>query len=131
MASLLAWEPVEMKLKKVGFFRELRHGMLDGPLLRSLISEAPQENEQRIVSYLKGGVMFIATPAIVEDVLDPGQLIGSPHILTDGVWAWSGDLPHYVEKYHVCLPSEFVAHMEKNNWAVPSEESLHLDQLES
>lgn len=119
-----------MRLKRAGFFRELRHGMPEGPQLRSLASELPQENERQIVSYLKSGVLFIATPGVVEDVLAPGHLIGSPHILTDGVWAWPGDLAHYVEKYHVRLPAEFVTHMENQDWAPPSDESVSLDRLE-
>lgn len=119
-----------MKLKKVGFFRELRHGEPDGPELRSLLSKVPQDDERRIVHYLRSGVVLIATPGFVEDVLSPGQVVGSPDILTDGHWAWPGDLPHYVERYHARVPSEFVAHMVENRWAVPSEDTVPLDQLE-
>jgi hypothetical protein len=119
-----------MKLKRVGFFRELRHGAPDGPQLRSLIADLPQPDEARIVDYLKSGVVLIATPAFVEDVLTPGQRIGSPHILTDGVWAWPGDLAHYVENYHVRLPEEFLTDMRRNNWTVPGEDRLSLDRLE-
>jgi len=114
----------------VGFFRELRHGMPDGPQLRSVVSKSPHQNEDRIVRYLRSGVLFIATPGFVEDVLAPGQIIGSAHIFTDGVWVWPGDLAHYVEKYHVRLPAEFVAHMEDQNWTIPNEESVSLDLLE-
>lgn len=118
-----------MKLKKVGFFRELRHGMPDGPELRSLLSPSPYEHEDRIAQYLRNGVLLIASPGVIEDVLSPGQLIGGPHILTDGVWAWPSDLAHYVEKYHVRLPSEFTDHMAQRNWAVPPEDSFRLDLL--
>lgn len=75
-------------------------------------------------------MLFIATPAFVEDVLAPGRLIGSPHILTDGAWCWPSDLAHYVENYHVRLPTEFLAHMREQNWAAPSDERVPLERFE-
>ena len=118
-----------MKLKRVGFFRELRHGMPEGPQLRSLLSETPQENEDRIARYLRSGVLFIAAPTFVEDVLAPGHVIGSPHVFTDGMWAWPGDLAYYVEKYHARLPAEFISHMARKNWAIPAEDNVPLTGL--
>jgi hypothetical protein len=119
-----------VKLRRVGFFRELRHGQPDGPELRSLVSDTPQASEDRILQYLRSGVLFIATPAFVEDVLAPGNRIGSPHIFTDGVWAWPGDLAYYVAKYHARLPVEFVAHMDAQDFAAPTEDSVSVEQLE-
>ncbi len=46
--------------------------------------------------------------------------IGSPDILTDGIWAWPGDLPYYVKHYNVRLPCEFIAHAKTNDWKVPN-----------
>lgn len=118
-----------MKLKKVGFFRELPHGMPDAPLVATLISEAAQNNEGKIIEYLNNGILFIATTGFVEDVLMPGRFICCPHILTDGIWAWPADFAYYVEKYHVKLPIEFVECMQKNNWSVPDKGKICIDQL--
>ncbi|WP_253191439.1 hypothetical protein [Streptomyces sp. M1013] len=30
-------------------------------------------------------------------------------LLTDGAWLWRDDLAYYVAKYHLVLPSDFVA----------------------
>lgn len=119
-----------MKLKRIGFFRELRHGMPEAQQINSLVSEKPQENEELIINYLKEGVLFIATTGFVEDVLKPGQLICCPHILTDGVWAWPADLAYYVEKYHVQLPNEFVKFMKGRNWIVPDQDIINFSRLE-
>jgi hypothetical protein len=54
-------------------------------------------------------------------VLNPQAptIIGSPDIMIDGVYAWPGDLPFYVRRYHVRLRDDFVAHMRANGWTVP------------
>ncbi len=103
----------------LGFFRELEHGLSDGPLLRDAVRAAPGPDEGRVVAYLKAGALFCATPGTVDDVLSPGRTIGPPHVLTDGRFAWPADLAHYVETYHVALPPEFTAHAARQGWRVP------------
>jgi len=39
--------------------------------------------------------------------------------LTDGVFVWPEGLHHYVSRYNVVLPEEFVEHMKLNNFNVP------------
>lgn len=109
-----------MRLKKFGFFRELGHGDPDGPKLRELRSSSAQPHEPQIVEYLRMGLLFIACPGIVCDCLKSDKApIASPDILTDGVWAWPGDLPYYVEHYHVALPEDFVGHMSQSHFTIP------------
>src|SRR5262245_33164336 len=96
-------------LRRFGFFRDLRHGSPDEPALATLVQSAPQQNEDRIISYLRDGLVLIATPGLVTDALQPGSPICSPHVITDGVWAWPNDLAYYVQKYHVRLPDDFIA----------------------
>jgi hypothetical protein len=115
------------KLKGAGFYQELPHGSASGPLLRDLVSDQPQENEARIVEYLRNGILLVGCPGVVGDVLDSSAgMVASPHILTDTVWAWPGDLAYYVEKYHIALPREFVAHMQASNWSIPDATGVDL-----
>jgi hypothetical protein len=122
-----------MKLKRIGFFRELRHGLSTGPSLRDSIRNGKQSSDAaRIAAYLQKGTVFIACPGVVKDVLkkEGGPVIGSPHIRTDGVWAWPSDLAYYVTHYNVALPREFVEHIEGNGWQPPPAESIQLANLE-
>ena len=97
------------------------------PSLRELISDTPQTDESRILSYLGQGVDcgIYNDPGMVFDVLQPGKRIdGSvflefvqdsrrryPHImLTDGSWVWPGVLLYYVAVYHLSLPERFLRH---------------------
>jgi hypothetical protein len=119
-----------MKLRTAGFFCELPHGEEDEQSIRDVMADVPQQNEQQIIEYLRKGILFIGCPGVAMDALDPSLVAGSPHTFTDGVWAWPGDLPYYVERYHVRLPNDFVIHMERNRWQVPRKDTVSLEQLE-
>lgn len=123
-------EPVKTSLRRVGFFRELRHGKADGPVLKEAIRGAGDPDEPKVVSYLRAGHVLMASPGIVRDVLDPrGGIIGALGILTDGTYAWPSDLVHYVERYHARLPDELIAHMASLGWRMPDHVDLSALQL--
>lgn len=84
---------------------------------------------ENIVTYLRDGEVFVGNPGVVKDVLDPKfGVIGAPHILTDGVYAWPAIFAHYVERYRIQPPPEFVRHMSRNGWKVP--QGIDLASLE-
>ena len=120
-----------MKLRAVGFFRELDHGLPHGSSLRGSMRDVPQPDEDKVISYLKNGVLFIFCPGVVSDVISGSrQVICAPHVLTDGAWAWPNDLSFYVEKYHVALPPEFTLRMKGNGWRVPEIPHERLKEME-
>jgi hypothetical protein len=118
------------KLNKVGFFRELPHGDEDGPILREMVSSSPHQDEANVLNYLNLGEELITCLGLTSDVLYPSSEMISPHILTDGVWAWPLDLEYYVRTYHVQLPEPFLRHMNKNQWKIPAIDQETLEQLE-
>ncbi|GLW54476.1 hypothetical protein [Kitasatospora phosalacinea] len=104
----------------VGDFREWGHGRPDGPSIRAAVRAAPGEDEPELLRYLRGGALLYATPSAVPDVLGPaGAVIGGLHLFTDGRWLWFSDLAHYVERHHVVLDPDFLAHARGNGWVVP------------
>lgn len=71
-------------------------------------------SEAEIVAYLRAGhllapVMEWSTDCFDQTPFDGGA--GSASLLTDGTWLWRQDLAHYVERYHVELPDDFVGAM--------------------
>jgi len=121
-----------MKLREVGFFRELQHGAKDGPSLLDQISDVPQPSETEIVNYLRKGILLVGCTRVVRDVLDESAgIISSPHILTDCVWKWPNDLSYYVERYHARVPESFVQHMQSHDWKVPDESTINLIELDN
>ena len=120
-----------MILKRVGFFRELEHGDKFGMSLKEAVRNVPSENEEKIVTYLDSGIAFCVAPGLVSDVLDESKgVISNLEILTDGTWAWPSDLSYYVKVYHIGLDENFIAHIVKNKWLVPSENEIDLLKLE-
>ena len=120
-----------MKLKRVGFYKELKHGDKHGESLYELISLIPNLNEDKIISYLKSGTIFCVSPGIVQDVLSKDEkIIGSLKILTDGVWIWPSDLVYYIQEYHVSLDNDFISHMCESNWMCITMNTIDLEKLE-
>lgn len=121
--------PTKRALERIGFFRELKSGSPDDPSLKDSVRASGGRDEHKLVRYLQAGKVLMASPGIVRDVLDPqAGIIGPLEIRTDGAYAWRSDLAYYVEKYHVVLPAEFLAHVQTNGWSVPT--SLDIAQLE-
>lgn len=103
----------------VGFYRELRGGKPHEPSLHEAVQAAASSDAARVVEYLSAGEVLIATAGVVKDVLDPAHgIIGAPHILTDGTYAWPAIFAHYVQHHHVRVPDDFADHMAARGWTV-------------
>lgn len=120
-----------MKLNRVGFFRELKHGDKFGMSLKKAVRNISSENEDRIVEYLDNGVVLCVTAGLVSDVLDESKgVIRNLEILTDGMWAWPSDLSYYVKFYHIEIDINFIEHIKKNEWTMPNKKDIDLSRLE-
>lgn len=120
-----------MKLNRVGFFRELKHGDKFGNSLKKAIRNIPAKDEDRIAEYLDKGVTLCITAGLVSDVLDESKgAIRNLEILTDGEWAWPSDLSYYVKSYHIELDANFIKHIKEKAWIMPNEKDIDLSKLE-
>lgn len=115
----------------IGYFREFRHGMENGPSIHEATQRGNYGGEKSLlVSYLKAGTIYVASPGIGTDVLDEEPHVSGPiHSLTDGRWMWPADLSYYVEKYNVALPIEFLMDLRRHNWTHPKPEDIDLSSL--
>jgi hypothetical protein len=122
------------KLIPVGFYRELTDDPAESqtlPRITDALSMSPQGSEEKIVAYLRNGVCVGARGGFVQDVLDPSSSVPlHAHLYTDGKYLWALDIAHYVEKYHLRLPSDFIAHMASRNWKPPTREQVDVRSLE-
>lgn len=115
------------ELKSTGYFRELPMGDPAGPSLQESRSGTPNANEDEIVAYLDTSPIMLWSPELIHDVLEPGTVIGSMTIHTDGVWEWPADLAYYVKRYHVALDPAFVEHMASRGWMPPAPHEIDVD----
>ena len=108
-----------MKVKTVGYYKEMPHGGNSEISIRDYINKESKDIIENICSYLDSGVAFIVSPGNVEDVIVPENgIAGDTTTYTDGEWLWPGDLSYYVRNYSLKLPDEFIATMKKNGWKV-------------
>ena len=104
----------------VGFCKEAEPDNTNAYPLEQLISRFPVANADRVVSYLQSGYIIVVCMGVVRDPFDENrQVMGTPSVLTDGVWIWPEYLPYLLKRYNLILPSEFITHMESNKWSVP------------
>lgn len=108
------------RLKSVGFFRELRHGLPNGPSIRDAIRAEASKDDADLIRYLDAGALMIVSGVNTYDVFaEHKTCIQQLFIATDGVWMWPSDLSYYVAKYHVALPDEFVELARQRQWQPP------------
>jgi hypothetical protein len=119
------------ELVRIGFFREMSRDLKAqraSPSIRDYVSDRPQDNEEKVVAYLRGGICLGASAGFEPDVFDPSSRVAlCAHLISDGVYLWRLDLAHYVEKYHVRLPPGFLSHMASVNWEPPSSKEADWD----
>lgn len=105
----------------VGFFRDLTDGHDTTVALEHARRDRAEADEDLLVQYLESGRLHRTTDTEPYDPLDESDddpEIPAPHIYTDGVYEWRGDLAYFVRTYHVRLPRHFLLHARANGWRV-------------
>lgn len=120
---------LSMKLRPAGFFRELPHGHPDGLSLKEVLHPEARYDKEGAAAYLGKAPFIEFALGLARDILDPsGPIIGPLGIQTDGVWVWPSDLAYYVDRYNIALPPEFLAHLERQAYRLPTQEEI--DQMD-
>ncbi|AEW94697.1 MULTISPECIES: hypothetical protein [Streptomycetaceae] len=108
--------------KLVGFYKEMKGREHLGPLpsIRDAIEGPPADDEEQILAYLESCSEIFITQGAELDVISHDELIvGAGSLITDGVWVWPIDFVHYLRRYHLALPDDFLAHVRKNGYQAP------------
>ena len=108
----------------LGFYEELAKdpGQPNGSV-RDAVRSAGEPDEAELVAYLDAGHVLID---VMESSPDAITGVGHRHSrgcsspVTDGVWLWRRDFPHYVETHHVLLPAAFLEHVRRLNYRMPA-----------
>lgn len=120
-----------VRLKPVVRFREFPFGTAADPSMRERMAEAPWQDRDRALDYLRSGVIYAYPmgadltdrfdyPNRANPIID-GRPVGGTTEMTDGEWFWFAGLIHFVEKYNVRLPEEFLRHAAAHGWRVAKE----------
>jgi hypothetical protein len=112
-------------------FREFPFGTAHDPSMREAMSPRAWEYQEQVLEYLRSGLILGVTmgadltdwfaPSEKANPVIEGNLVGGTTEMTDGTWFWYAGLIHFVEKYHVRLPEDFVRHAARQGWRVQKE----------
>ena len=113
-----------MNITSVGYFREMPDGRSSDPSIKDYLNKGADYPIEKICAYLDSGLPLVVSPGVAFDIVDEAKgVAGSPSILTDGKWAWSGVLSYYVKNYNLRLNDEFLETMISNGWQLPISEN--------
>ncbi len=72
-----------------------------GPAFAPGHPRVDDEDERRaLVEYLTAGTPVLATPMVMDDVVDPARTAVVPaNFLTDGEWIWTDTVTYYLEHH--------------------------------
>lgn len=119
-----------MKLRRVGFFQELKYGSASDPSIYDKMGSVPEDSDQ-VIQYLKTGYLLIVSPEVEHDVISPEKkMICGLNILTDGHWAWPESFSYYIQNYKVALPTSFLEYVRKQKYSHISLSEKYLMDLE-
>ena len=105
-------------LKRVGFWKDT-HAMFDMsgfPDPRELVDTSVSKQAREVIcAYLEAGQTYQQWMGMSYCRFECGLQLHGNLDLTDGVYVWPEDLPHYVRDHHVRLPAEFLAHLRESS----------------
>ncbi|MGZ4636768.1 MAG: hypothetical protein ACXVYY_17115 [Oryzihumus sp.] len=100
-------------MKSIGYFRQLDHGMPDGPdLVEAIAVPLPDDEREPVARYLRAGFPLVVTGSLGTDFFAPERgEVSRINTMTDGEFLWPEDLAYYVETYGARPPADFLAHV--------------------
>jgi hypothetical protein len=115
-----------IRLRPIVRFREFPFGTAGDPSMREFMADKPWSDQDKLLQYLRSGHVLGLTmgadlidwfdrPHKANPVID-GRIEGGTTPLTDGVWFWYAGLIHFIERYNVRVPDEFVQHAARQDW---------------
>ena len=84
------------------------------PSMKDFFMDEKYEHQDDIVYYMRNyGKPGMAAPMLTRDFFTGEYSGGGLVHFSDGEYAWTSDLPYYVEKYNLKLPDDFIEHVLK------------------
>jgi hypothetical protein len=111
-------------MKMVGFYEELDPSSnFSQGSIHDARSSTVQSDDDRLAAYLDQGHPIVDFTETTHDVINGRlEIVGGSSLRSDNIWTWRADLSHYVRKYHLKLPIEFVDHVRSQGFTVPKKD---------
>ncbi|MFE3442181.1 hypothetical protein ACFXNW_04035 [Nocardia sp. NPDC059180] len=109
-------------LKPVGIFREMYSGGHDDlPSLFASFTQRPIEDRAHILDYLRAAPPVLDVLDVERDLIDNTQnIMSAASLISDGTWIWRVDSIHYLSRYAIDIPDEFLQHVRGLDYRPPT-----------
>ncbi|WP_280234965.1 hypothetical protein [Nocardia cyriacigeorgica] len=109
-------------LKPVGIFREMYSGGHDElPSLFGSFTQRTIEDRAQILDYLRAAPPVLDVLDVERDLVDNTKNITSAgSLISDGIWIWRVDSIHYLSRYAIDIPDEFLRHVRALDYRPPA-----------
>lgn len=113
------------KPRRLVLYRERQYSEV-APIAQSIkvnMDAMPASLAKGVAAYLSRGLVLIEFVSPTPDPYSPADLVRNV-VFSDGVYFWDGIILHWVEKYKVRMPEEFMAHFDAaKSRPIPVDES--------
>lgn len=108
-------------LKSVGLYREMYEGR--HPELPSIFESFTGRtigDRESVLEYMRGAPGVFDVLDVLEDLInDTDQIMSASSLVSDGIWIWRVDSMHYLSRYDLDIPEEFLLHVRQRNYDPP------------
>ena len=85
--------------------------MIEVQFFRDRQSGCTPAQKDRLLSYMRNGRIFCASPSIKKDCMTGKDLPVFDYYQTDGKYVWSTEALYYLEKYNFDISTDFKNHV--------------------
>lgn len=115
------------ELKTVGMYREMyadrrkgRHDEL--PSLAESFTDRVIEDRAEIVEYMRSAPGVFDVLDVLTDLVDGTErIMSASSLISDGEWIWRVDSVHYLSRYGLDIPEDFLRHVRERRYLPPTE----------
>lgn len=119
--------------RRVGFYGEFNPQNTDesAPSIHRDVRPHALFDEAQILEYMSSCHEIYTTMGADLDVIsnDREFVAGAGSLITDGTWVWPLELQHYIHRYHVELPEDFLTAVRAANYTPPKVSSARYVEI--
>ena len=111
------------RLKPVGLYREMYNpGRNDGlPSLSNSFTDRVIDDRERVLKYMRGAPGVFDVLDVLTDMVDgSAEIMSASSLISDGEWIWRVDSMHYLGRYGLDVPDEFLRHVRACDYEPPA-----------
>ncbi|WP_157762208.1 hypothetical protein [Nocardia yamanashiensis] len=109
-------------MRPVGIYREMYEGRRSElPALSDAVAGFEIADRERVLDYMRAAPGIFDVLDVVTDLVDNiDQIMSASSLVSDGTWIWRVDSIHYLGKYDLEIPADFLHHVRRSEYSPPA-----------